>query len=506
MNRLDFPADDAHTYQPDLLQRWQTTFIAIALSLVVYYGWPYIAYETAIKRMLYNSAQSVLPTRLLKVLQRHAILPPNEIFQNAQSAGPIKQLYNDSGVATVVQRARRLSGLDKLIPASELTFSGLHNWDNSCFQNSVLQGLASLDAFREFVHTGAQKCSTVNVACSTQEALDSFMAQLHQESAGKNTLWPPAALRTMNTWHQQDAQEYFSKIMEVVEKEAMKYVKCMSKSRTSSLASLRALMSEMRQKDAEDTPIDRGGSLPQSSGLFPPNPLEGLLSESLRCQKCQFSEGLSLMPFNFVTLNLGLENGYYVEELLDAYTDPELIEGVDCDKCTQLAQNESEDSTEAISDETQQNPKIPKVKSTKAKQSLFARLPENLVLHINRSIFDDYGNQRKNTATVRFPAILEIVDDWIESPISDGDNTVHAYYELRCVVTHQGRHDNGHYVACGKRGKFWYSFNDEIVTRISEADVLSKGNVFMLFYERNVTPPVLELPVIESEASEAEDK
>jgi ubiquitin carboxyl-terminal hydrolase 1 len=50
-------------------------------------------------------------------------------------------------------------------------------------------------------------------------------------------------------------------------------------------------------------------------------------------------------------------------------------------------------------------------------------------------------------------------------------------------VTHHGRHENGHYVAFAKRGKGWYCFNDEIVTPVSEADVLSRGNVFMLFYE-----------------------
>lgn len=505
MNRLDFPTDNVYNYQSDTIQRWQTTVIAIIISLIAYYGWPYIVYETTIKRILYESAQSVLPIRALRVLQRNGILPPNENFQRLQNDGTIKQLYSGSGVATIVQRARRLSGFDKIIPpASELTFSGLHNWDNSCFQNSILQGLASLGAFRDFVHTGAQKCSSVHIDCSTQEALDQFMEQLHQESAGKSTLWPPPALRTMNTWQQQDAQEYFSKIMEAVEKEASKYVTRLIKSRTLSLASLRATIIGARDQESNITSIGGGEKTSQSLSLFPANPIEGLLSESLRCQTCQFSEGLSLMPFNFLTLNLGLENGYYLEELLDAYTDPELIEGVDCDECTRLAHTED---NEILADAAGSPPKAPKVKSVKAKQSLLARLPQNLVFHINRSIFDDYGNQRKNTATVRYPSTLEIIDDWMESPISTEYNNVHAHYELRCVVTHQGRHDNGHYIACGKRGKFWYSFNDEIVTRISENDVLSRGNVFMLFYEKVDAPPIMELPVIESEdASGTEDR
>ena len=40
---------------------------------------------------------------------------------------------------------------------------------------------------------------------------------------------------------------------------------------------------------------------------------------------------------------------------------------------------------------------------------------------------------------------------------------------------------------CGCRtsdpGKEWYSFNDEVVTKTSEEQVLERGNVFLLFYE-----------------------
>ena len=71
------------------------------------------------------------------------------------------------------------------------------------------------------------------------------------------------------------------------------------------------------------------------------------------------------------------------------------------------------------------------------------------------------------------------------------NDAVEAVYELKCVVTHYGSHHDGHYIALGKRDKVWYSFNDERVTKISEEEVLARGNGFMLFYEAEdvVAPP-----------------
>src|SRR5277367_7189045 len=43
-----------------------------------------------------------------------------------------------------------------------------------------------------------------------------------------------------------------------------------------------------------------------------------------------------------------------------------------------------------------------------SKQVALARPPKDLVIHINRSIFDDFGSQRKNTASVRFPPAFDL--------------------------------------------------------------------------------------------------
>lgn len=503
MNRLDFEENDLYQ-QPEISQWWQAATTTVVLLVILSYAWQHLSYETSIKKTLYETGASLIPMRFVQFLHSSAARVaslPDTTSSGAEKAledktQALQQIYEGSGVSSVVQRARSFSGFGT--KTIETTFAGLGNWDNSCFQNSVLQGLASLQVFKTFVERSLHLCTAAGIDAPTHGGLEVFLNQLQQELSSRGTIWPPSVLRSMNTWQQQDAQEYFSKIMDAIEKESVKYQNAMAKRLAPGLDCLR---SDNVKSSGESGAEAQFGMNRLISSLLPANPLGGSLSQVLRCQKCGFSDGISLIPFNCLTLNLGLGGNCDLESLLDAYTDPELIDGVECDECTRLAKAEAEPgmvTTGDLQDErratviNQEATNIPKVLSTKAKRILFARIPPDLVIHINRSIFDDWGNQRKNTSFVNFPSTLEIIDHWTTSLGYEG-TIVHAVYELRCIVTHQGRHDNGHYVACAKRGKEWYSFNDEIVTRITEEQVLGRGHVFMLFYEMVDRKTVLEV-------------
>ncbi|KAK5939103.1 hypothetical protein PMZ80_008406 [Knufia obscura] len=506
MNRLDFEENDVYR-QPEISQRWQAAVTTIILLVIASYGWQHLTYETTIKRRLYEFSASMIPTKFVQLLHTSAArvaglpqAPASDLGNDTENRPQLRQqTYEGSGVSSVMQSARSLSGFST--KTTETTFAGLGNWDNSCFQNSVLQGLASLQAFKACVEKSRYMSTAAGIDATTHEGLEVFLNQLHEELPGRNTIWPPSILRSMNTWQQQDAQEYFSKIMDAIEKESREYRNTMAKRLAPGLDCLRLDNTKENEKPGNELETTTN---PLKSPLLPANPLDGSLSQILRCQRCGFSEGISFMPFNCLTLNLGLGGNCDLENLLDAYTDAELIEGVECDECTRLAKAQISSGTTAIEDvhdesgsnedsgRNEEATKVPKVLSTKAKRILFGRLPHDLVIHINRSIFDDWGNQRKNTSFVSFPSTLRIVDDWVTS-LGEEEGEVHAVYELRCIVTHQGRHDNGHYVACGKRGKQWYSFNDEIVTKITEEQVLNRGHVFMLFYEMVDRRPVVEV-------------
>lgn len=368
---------------------------------------------------------------------------------------------------------------------------GLGNWDNSCYQNSVLQGLASLPAFYNYVQTSLNLCNKYHVPAETHQALEMFLEQLHASSPHRTVLWTPPVLKSMDSWQQQDAQEYFSRVLDAVEKESLKYAKAVRMSSRAGLECLQEVGLHARKTVTENNDARSSRSFSSAkhiesvigsrAQLEVPSPMDGMTAQGLICKTCGYTEGLSLTQFTCLTLNLGLRGSSNIEDLLDDYTAPEEVEGVECDRCTKIAYAETPDQIDTT-EMPQPGRKRKPILRTKAKQITVGRPPKDLVFHINRSIFDDLGNQRKNSAPIRFPSRLNFLSRWC-APLNIEDGRIEAVYELKCVVTHYGRHDNGHYVALGKRDKNWYSFNDEIVAKVTEEDVLSRSNGFIFFYE-----------------------
>ncbi|MCJ1418847.1 hypothetical protein MMC32_005198 [Xylographa parallela] len=475
-----------------------------------------------------------------------------------------------AGMLSNFQRARSLSGMTSIFKAPPKgSLPGLGNWDNSCYQNSVLQSLAALPSLSPFL---SQTISTNSGASgpTTAMALKSVIEDLNNPVNAGQRLWTPAELKTMSSWQQQDAQEYYSKVLDQVDKEASRSV--MQKRTHMGLRKIEGLMPTSREPTEDDglgNAQCRNDLLPEElahSFLF--NPLEGLLAQRVGCLKCGFVEGLSLIPFNCLTVPLGKKWEYDLESCLDEYTMLESISGVECSKCTLLRHKEqlqrllqrSQISSENISERPSisealrlsvstrlsivcealenedfsevtltkkcQIPVKGRVETTKSKQAVIARLPKSLTIHVNRSVFNERtGVLSKNQAGVQFPKLLDltpwclgnsdlsgrtdtITETWSTDPSSsmlpdtftDEADAPSGFngnlFILRAVITHYGRHENGHYI-CYRRdprdislvdddeeGNKWWRLSDEEVSEVSEELVLDQGGVFMLFYER----------------------
>ena len=540
------------TVQYSAIQKAVTTLILLTLG---YYALHFLdAWPSIIKRYLHEIIIYLIPSQVIYALQllmaKYGLVSVDGLrFQKTDfgdqhaKAEAIHRMLGHTPIPKALKKARSLSGLEAIILQNrEPGPPGLGNWDNSCYQNSILHGLASLPAFMTYLEKSLYLCDKVEVSASTHRALRLFLSQLSDTSRAQTTVWTPTVLKSMDSWQQQDAQEYFTRIMDMIDKEAVKCSIAMKRRLTTGLESLvqnRSAEEEsiglLRRFSLEDDALDEQSSedydLQRRSSSKerkinsavkrsllasqPKNPMDGQQAQALECRTCGFSEGGTATPFSCVTLNLGLRGQSYLENLLDEFTNPEIVEGVECTECTKAladGRDNKHESERSDVDRDQPSPsKRPKLKPVlrdKAKQITFSRLPKDLVLHINRSIFDDWGDQRKNASPVQFPTRLEFFRSWCwpPAPMAEQDD-VEAVYELRCVVTHHGRHENGHYVAFAKRDKDWYCFNDEIVTRVNEADVLSRGNVFMLFYEAMDEQPVSKTvpepaPVPDSEKAE----
>jgi ubiquitin carboxyl-terminal hydrolase 1 len=505
--------------------------------------------------LLWNCLVYATPSKLLDVLENYTnpLRTSNPALEtiprtHAAKSEAMRRIFGldkQGGIMGSVAQAgkRRLSTLPGIKMATQEGDGGppgLGNWDNSCYQNSVLQGLASLEPLSAYLTSPGRGNGAVEVASRPDmkmaEALSGLIATLNDPSNNGRRIWTPATLKSMSSWQQQDAQEYFSKVLDQIDKEIGKVAGFMRRSQGFEMDS----PSLTSSRSSEPSPME----------IFR-NPLEGLIAQRVGCTKCGYSEGLSLIPFNCLTVPLGRAWEYDVTECLDEYTKLEQIEGVECGKCTLLktqrllsklrkgAENNLEANsylkqaterlaavTDALEDDDYEDKtllhkcKIPaknRVSSTKSRQAVIARPPKSLVVHFNRSLFDDLtGELKKNYAEVRFPKTLDLgpwclgssgttqdgaTEEWLLDPerpmIASSGSTSKLrgpLYELRAVVTHYGRHENGHYICYKKHpdsvfdekcrsNEQWWRISDDDVMKVSEENVLAQGGVFMLFFD-----------------------
>jgi ubiquitin carboxyl-terminal hydrolase 1 len=528
-----------------------------------------------ISRVLWNILVRLTPSRIILALDRTAE-SQDEVtsmafptFQTKSEA--MQRIFglDRNSLYSILPRARSLSGLgNALLGGKEPIPPGLGNWDNSCYQNSIIQGLASLRSFEAFLERNIQDLAD-RTTLATHRALRDIIERLNDPANHGQTLWTPPELKSMSSWQQQDAQEYFSKIVDQIDKEISQASKRLTSNLGLKVAGPQehvlgvSWVSEDRRLHVRNT--QKYASLR--------NPLEGLLAQRVGCMRCSWTEGLALIPFNCLTVSLGRNWEYDIRECLDDYMTLEPIEGVECAKCTLLRTKEQlnhllkqigedeelangaqtpkltdalkisaqtrlqavqqalddEDFTEETLSKQCHIPSKNRVSTTKSRQAVIARAPKSLVIHVNRSVFDENtGVLRKNYADVRFPKIIDL-DEWClgTKVVEKGEDATERWvtdpqqsmlpqpgittevlerrYELRAVITHYGRHENGHYI-CYRKYSFqdfpanipeavleadgekekrerWFRLSDDDVQMVSEQSVFSQGGVFMLFYE-----------------------
>ncbi|KAL8903698.1 MAG: hypothetical protein Q9207_003767 [Kuettlingeria erythrocarpa] len=439
-------------------------FLVLAYQLVYWLDYP----VAPMSELIWNSVIQATPSKILSALES-ALLPtpaksasddaqtPRSIT-HAQKSDTMRRVLglDGTGILSKLQSAKTLPAVNTLLQATfKGTPPGLGNWDNSCYQNSVIQGLTSLPSFADFL----RQSDISRPSRSTRGALRGIIDQLNDESNLGAMFWTPSELKSMSSWQQQDAQEYFSKLMDEVEKDTaqdsrqevthwgLAAIRDLSPDPSGSLAAgVEIVDAKATITSSKRTPLSK---LPDElQTIVARNPLEGLLAQRVGCLKCGFVEGLSLIPFNCLTLPLGKHWLYDLRSCLDEYTALEPISGVDCAKCTLLqaktqleklrnqfseeparqlqasaplvtdALKTSVDDRLRAVDEALENkdfsdntilkkcqiPQKSKVSSTKTRQAVIARAPKSLAIHINRSVFDETtGMLSKNYADVRFP-------------------------------------------------------------------------------------------------------
>lgn len=326
--------------------------------------------------------------------------------------------------------------------------------------------------------------------------------------------------RLLATREQQDAQEFFSLLIDTLENEYTRQWLIVNKPPGLETAA-------KLHPDRPHTSPNEDVSVRPMSALetHTPNPFEGLSANRMGCLTCKYVENIRHEKFGPMVLSLTTHHPTTLEECLKKEFEMETLEDVECQKCTLLAYRAAlVRLTNTLSGQTLSNAKSrlelvdaalksgkiedPKLlsptggeikkflrRSTKTKHHMVARPPRLLAFHIQRSSFHNFtGRALKNQSPVSFPMTLDI-SEYVtasnlsmdpERPISlwqEGDER--TIYQLQSVIVHYGLHHIGHYVAYRQFGDQWFRISDEDVESSSVEEVLVEGarGVFMLMYE-----------------------
>lgn len=258
-------------------------------------------------------------------------------------------------------------------------------------------------------------------------------------------------------YDQEDAQEFFQTILSELEKNVKSLENQKEDSKPVAEEELpeepmigQAHLGKMGTVYIPTEQIDPNSLLDKSgSKYYTPfklvTPLDGITAERIGCLNCGENGGIRYSIFSSLSLNLPSENigaNLKLSSLFNEWIKPEIIEGVECNRCAldavkehllgQLKNLESNEKTpekliDAVKsrlaelEKTLEKPVIDDEdykklhtenmvrKCSKSKQVVISRPPPLLSIHINRSVFDPRTYMiRKNNSRVLFKSRMNL--------------------------------------------------------------------------------------------------
>ncbi|XP_076029957.1 ubiquitin specific protease 10 isoform X2 [Oratosquilla oratoria] len=277
--------------------------------------------------------------------------------------------------------------------------------------------------------------------------------------------------------HQQDAEEMLSCVLNGLHDEMVEALKLAGGSDTcgsnGTLNGEQGFDAEEEEEEVEDewkVMGPRKRSCVTRTAHFSPSPISAIFWGQLRSNLHQAGghTTANLQPFTTLPLDIQSQRVESVHDALEQLVSREEITGYTCSKTHQEV---------AVS-----------------KQVMLEHLPQVLVLHLKRFIYDKDGGLQKVTKKVNFPVDLEVGKELMSSN-SRGkfSTTQRRKYKLLAVVYHDGKEaTKGHYVADVFHGGYscWLRYDDNQVKQVREADVLHHATPrvpYLLFYRRGDT-------------------